>query len=226
VRTPFLLVNFKAYPEALGPKALDLAKACADVAEETGRSLAVAPSAFDLALIAKSVRIPAFAQHLDPAETGKATGWLPPEAALAAGAVGTIVNHSERKVAWEEMRDLIRRCRDLGLEVVVCADDPAEAETAARLAPDYIAIEPPELIGGDASVTAAKPEVITKSVTRIRATNPNVQVLCGAGVKTGKDVAKALELGTVGVLLASGVVKAKNPQKALLDLAKGLTRGA
>ena len=226
MRTPFLLVNFKAYPEALGPKAVALAKACALVEEDTGRSLAVAPSAFDLGLVAKSVRLPVFAQHLDPAEAGQSTGWVPPEAALAAGAVGTIVNHSERKVAWEEMRDLVRRCHDLGLEVVVCADDVAEAETAARLAPDFLAIEPPELIGGEVSVTTAKPEVITKAVARIHATNPKVQVLCGAGVKTGKDVAKALELGTVGVLLASGVVKAKNPEKALRDLAKGLRREA
>ena len=226
MRTPFLLVNFKAYPEALGAKAVELARTCAKVEEDTGHSLAVAPSAFDLALVAKSVRLPVFAQHLDPAEAGKATGWLPPEAALAAGAVGTIVNHSERKVAWEEMRDLIRRCREIGLEVVVCADDVAEAETAARLGPDYLAIEPPELIGGDVSVTTARPEVITRAVERIRATNPKVQVLCGAGVKTGKDVAKALELGTVGVLLASGVVKAKSPEKALRDLAKGLPRGA
>ena len=226
MRTPFLLVNFKAYAEALGPRSVELARSCAKVAEETGRSLAVAPSAFDLAFVAKSVRIPVFAQHLDPAEAGKATGWLPPEAAVAAGAVGTLVNHSERKVAWEEMRDLIARGRKLGLEVVVCADDVAEAETAAKLGPDYIAIEPPELIGGTVSVTTARPEVITKSVRRIHGTNPNVQVLCGAGVKTGKDVAKALELGTVGVLLASGVVKAKNPEKALRDLAKGLGRAA
>lgn len=226
MRTPFLLVNLKAYPEALGAKAVELAKLCALVAEETGRSLAVAPSAFDLARVAHAVRIPVFAQHLDPRETGKATGWTPPEAALAAGAVGTIVNHSERKVAWEEMRDLIASCRRLGLEVVACADDVAEAVTAAKLGPDYLAVEPPELIGGDVSVTTAKPEAITRAVERIRATNPAVEPLCGAGVKTGKDVARALELGTVGVLLASGVVKAKDPGKALRDLARGLGRSA
>ena len=79
MRTPFILVNFKAYPEALGAKAVELAKVCAKVEEDTGRSLAVAPSAFDLALVAKSVRLPVFAQHLDPIETGKSTGWLPPE---------------------------------------------------------------------------------------------------------------------------------------------------
>jgi triosephosphate isomerase len=226
VRTPFLLVNFKAYPQALGAKAVALAKVCAAVAEDTGRSIAVAPSALDLAFVAKSVRIPVFAQHLDPVEAGKSTGWIPPEAALAAGAVGTLVNHSERKVAWEEMRDLVKRCNGVGLEVVVCADDVAEAETAAKLGPDFIAIEPPELIGGDVSVTAAKPEIITKAVSRIHGANPHVQVLCGAGVKTGKDVAKALELGTVGVLLASGVVAARNPEKALRDLMKGLPRAA
>lgn len=226
MRTPFLLVNFKAYPEALGPKAVELAALCADVAESSGRSLAIAPSALDLSLVAKSVRIPVFAQHLDPVATGKATGWIPPQAALAAGAVGTIVNHSERKVAWEEMRDLIRACRELGLEVVACADDVAEAETAAKLGPDYIAVEPPELIGGDVSVTSAKPEVITNAVERIRATNPKVEVLCGAGVKTAKDVTAAIRLGAVGVLLASGVVKARNPGRAVRDLAKGLPRAA
>jgi triosephosphate isomerase len=50
----------------------------------------------------------------------------------------------------------------------------------------------------------------------------DVGVFCGAGVKDRRDVRKALELGTVGVLLASGVVKAKDPEKALRDLASGL----
>src|SRR5206468_12339966 len=153
-------------------------------------------------------------------------GWLAAEGALAAGGVGTIVNHSERKVAWEESRDLVKRCHDLGLEVVVCADDPGEAGTAAKLGPDYIAIEPPELIGGEVSVTTAKPEVISRAVDRIHAVNPKVVVLCGAGVRTRKDVARALELGTSGVLLATGVVKAKDPEGALRNLIKGLPSGA
>ena len=133
-----------------------------------------------------------------------------------------MINHSELKVAWEEMATSVPRCRKLGLEVIACADDLAEAETLAKLSPEYIAIEPPELIGGDVSVTTAKPEVITKAVDRIRAANPKVNVFCGAGVRTRKDVAKALELGTMGVLLSSGVVKAKDPEKALRDLVKGL----
>src|SRR3989475_4208545 len=222
MRVPAIVLNFKTYPEILGKKGWELAKRFAAVADDTGASIVLAPPTSDLAHIAKLVHIPVIGQHVDAVEPGPMTGWTPPEALLEAGAAGTMVNHSERKVAWEEMAKSIPRCRDLGLEVIACADDTVEAETIAKLSPEYIAIEPPELIGGDVSVTTAKPEVITKAVDRIRAGNPRVSVLCGAGVQTRKDVAKALELGTVGVLLSSGVVKAKDPEKALRDLVKGL----
>ena len=222
MRLPAIVVNFKVYPEVLGKKGGALANACAKVAEATGASIVVAPPTSDLAHIAKSVRIPVFGQHVDAVDAGPRTGWAPPEALLESGAAGTLINHSERKVAWEEMKAVLPRCRDLGLEVIACADDLAEAETLAKLSPDFIAIEPPELIGGDVSVTTAKPEVVSGAVERIRSANPKVRVLCGAGVKTSKDVRKAIDLGTVGVLLASGVVKAKDPEKALRDLVKGL----
>src|SRR5947208_16736075 len=110
------------------------------------------------------------------------------------------------------MAKSIPRCQQIGLEVIACADDIAEAETLAKLSPEYIAIEPPELIGGSVSVTTAKPEVISRAVDRIHAVNPKVVVLCGAGVRSWKDVAKALQLGTSGLLLATGAVKAKDPE--------------
>ena len=222
MRTPAIVVNFKAYPEAMGPKALAVAKIAAEIANRTGASIVVAPAATDVARIAHEVRIPVFAQHVDAVEAGARTGWLPPEAALEAGAAGTLLNHSERKIPMKNLQAIIPRCEALGLEVVGCADDLAEAESIARLGPEYVAIEPPELIGGDVSVTRAKPEVVSGAVARIRKVNPRVKVLCGAGVRTAKDVARAIELGTVGVLLASGVVKAKDPKKALADLARGL----
>jgi triosephosphate isomerase len=222
MRTPVIVLNLKAYEEALGAKALALARMCAEVSERTGASIAVAPAGPDLARVAHEVRIPVLAQHVDAVGAGARTGWIPPEAALAAGAVGTLLNHSERKVPRKDMETVIPRCEALGLEVVCCADDLGEAEAVARLSPDYVAIEPPELIGGDVSVTSANPGIVAGAVERIHGVNTKVEVLCGAGVKTGKDVAKALELGTVGVLLASGVVKAKDPKKALTDLAKGL----
>jgi triosephosphate isomerase (TIM) len=222
MRLPAIVLNFKTYPEILGKKGWDLAKRFAAVADDTGASIVLCPPAADVAHVAKLVHLPVFAQHVDAVEPGQTTGWAPPEELLEAGAAGTLINHSERKVAWEEMAKSIPKCQAIGLEVVACADDIAEAETLAKLSPEYIAIEPPELIGGDVSVTTAEPEVVSRTVERIRGANPRVAVLCGAGVKTRKDVATALELGTSGVLLSSGVVKAKDPEKALRDLVKGL----
>ena len=147
MRVPAIVVNFKVYPEVLGKRGWDLAAMCARVAQDTGASIVIAPPLSDLARVAKLVRIPVFGQHADTAEAGAATGWLPPEALLEAGAAGTLVNHSERKIPHKNVASLIPRCEALGLEVVACADDLKEAEALARLAPDYVAIEPPELIG-------------------------------------------------------------------------------
>lgn len=222
MRLPAIVLNFKVYPEVLGRKGWELARMAAAVAEDTGASIVVAPPLSDLAHIAKAVHIPVFGQHADTAEAGAHTGWIPPEALLEAGAAGTLLNHSERKIPQKNVAALIPRCETLGLEVIACADDLKEAETLARLSPDFIAIEPPELIGGDVSVTTARPEVVSGAVDAIHRIDAEIGVLCGAGVKDRKDVTKALELGTVGVLLASGVVKAKHPEKALRDLVKAL----
>jgi len=92
----------------------------------------------------------------------------------------------------------------------------------AELNPTFIAVEPPELIGGDISVTTADPAIVSDTVAAVKAVNPSVRVLCGAGVKNGKDVAKALELGAEGVLLASGVTKAKDVHAVLADLVASL----
>src|SRR2546428_12399338 len=131
----------------------------------------------DLAHVAKLVHTPVFGEHGDGVDRSPTTGWTPPEALLEAGAAGTLINHSERKVAWEEMAQSVPRCRRLGREVIACADDIAEAETLSKLAPEHIAIEPPELTGGDARVPTANPAVITKAVDRIRPANPQVAVL-------------------------------------------------
>src|SRR3989442_9036110 len=181
MRLPTIVVNCKTYPEALGKRGWDLAGRLAAVAQETGASVVLAPPASDLAHVAKLVRIPVFAQHVDAVTPGPTTGWLPPESLLEAGIAGTLINHSERKVAWEEMAKSVPRCRELGLEVIACADDIVEAETLAKLSPEYIAIEPPELIGGNGSVTAANPASGSGGLEPSRALNPKIFVLFGGG---------------------------------------------
>lgn len=221
VKTPVLILNFKAYPEALGPQGIALAQLCDHLARRTRTSLAIAPALVDLALVARTVSIPVLAQHCDPREAGSQTGWVVPESVKAAGALGTLLNHAEHPLPKAQLESLVRRCSELGLETVVCANDLRAAKVAAAPGPTFVAIEPPELIGGDVSVTSARPEVVRDGVQAVHGVDPEVRVLCGAGVKTGADVRKALELGTDGVLLASGVVKAPSPAEALEDLLSG-----
>ena len=133
------------------------------------------------------------------------------------GAIGSLVNHSEHQLPLPQIKKTIDRLRALGMLSVACASTPAMAVNIAKFNPDIIAIEPPELIGGDIAVSQAKPQVITQTTSRIR----NIPVLCGAGVKTKDDVVKSIKLGAKGILVASGVTNAKNPEKVLTELVRG-----
>jgi triosephosphate isomerase len=223
---PLIIVNFKTYLEATGRRALELAKRCEKVASEFGVSVAVAPQAVDIAAVASSVSIPVLAQHVDPYPPGAYTGSISIEAVKEAGAVGTLVNHSEKRLRIDEIDEVVKRARDAGLEVVVCANTPEVAASLSALRPRFIAIEPPELIGTGKAVSKTRPEVITDTIKLIRRVNPEVIVICGAGITSGEDVEAALNLGAQGILVASGVVKAKDQEGALRDLVNGLVRGA
>jgi triosephosphate isomerase len=216
--SPVLLINLKTYDEGTGANALKLVKAVASLADAT--EIIFAAQAADIRMLSKETRIPIFAQHVDPVKFGSSTGWILPEAVKSAGASGTLLNHSERRIDFETAKRSLARCRELGLRVVMCAESPEKARELASLRPDYIAIEPPELIGGDISVSKARPEVITESVKKVHAV-AHVPVLCGAGVKDGEDVRKALALGAKGILVASGVVKSAKPLEAIKDLLSG-----
>jgi triosephosphate isomerase len=224
ISPPIILLNFKCYLEATGAKAVQLAKYAQQVSEKFGVIVAVAPQAADIRLVSQQVKVPVFAQHIDPIAAGSHTGHMLAESVLEAGASGVIINHSERRLRADVIEDTIVRARGLGLTTTVCANTPGIAEAIAALNPDMVAVEPPELIGSGVAVSKAKPEIITDTVSRIRKINKDVMILCGAGITSGDDVREALRLGTQGVILASGVVKAKNQLAAIEDLASGCRR--
>lgn len=178
----------------------------------------------DINRIANEVDIPVFAQHVDPINYGSHTGHILPQAIKEAGAIGTIINHSERRLKLTDINTAIRMASEAGLTSIVCADTPEVSAAVAALNPDVIAVEPPELIGTGIPVSKAKPEVVTNSIKLIRKVNPTVIILCGAGITKGADVKAALKLGTEGILIASGVVKAKDQYTALLDLAEAMMK--
>jgi triosephosphate isomerase len=222
LKTPVIVLNVKTYSEATWQKALEIASLMDKISNETGASMAIAVQATDISLCANKVSIPVFAEHIDPIKPGSHTGWTLPEAVKAAGAVGTLINHSEHRLKLGDIDICITRAKELSLDYIVCSHDIASSKQIAKFSPNFIAVEPPELIGGDISVTTADPGIVSGTVNEVRGVDKKVKVLCGAGVKNGKDVAKALELGSEGVLLASGVVKADDKEKVIRDLISGL----
>ncbi len=215
---PIIAVNFKVYPQVMGEGALKLARICDEVASETGAQIIISPPMTELSRVAAEVDIPVFAQHADPAKVGSSTGHVPLELIRESGASGVIINHSEHRMGMADIEFLVKKSKYLGLETIVCTNNVPVSGAAAALNPNYVAIEPPELIRGDISVTTVDPSIVSNSVAEVRRISPDVSVLCGAGVKNGGDVKKAVELGAEGVLLASGVVKAEDPKSVLLNL--------
>ncbi len=215
LQTPMVIVNFKTYLESTGKKAVELAKQAERASKETGACIIVAPQFADLAKIAEEVEIPVFAQHVDPIKPGNSTGHILVESVKEAGAVGTLINHSERQLRLIDIDAIIALTKEKGLTSCVCANNPSVSAAVAAMHPDITSVEPPELIGSGISVSKAKPEIITDTVKLVQKVNPKMTILCGAGISTAEDVSIALQLGTQGVLVASGIVKAKDPYSVL-----------
>lgn len=223
--SPLFLLNLKSYPGCVGEGARRLGELLQQVGQESGVAVAIAPAPADLALLARALSIPVLAQHIDPLPPGARTGYLVPEAAVASGVRGSLVNHSEHRLPYEVVGATVSRLADTGLVPVVCARDVSESARLAAFRPPYLAVEPPELIGGDRAVSTAAPEVVSGSVEAVRRASATTRVLCGAGIHDRADVEAAIDLGAQGVLVASAVTRASDPAAALWELLAGFPRG-
>lgn len=215
-----LIINTKAYSEASGSNFQELLKACKSLqnkAKKLNVELILVPQ---LPELKESIsQVPTYAQHCDPIDPGSHTGFIPPQTLSQLGCRGTLLNHSEHTLPLEVLKKSILMARVAGLTTCVCARTPQAVKKIVHLEPDMIALEPPELIGGDISISTAKPELITESLL----ISQSIPLLVGAGVKTTQDVKKAVELGAKGILVASGVVKAQNKKKAIEELLIGFS---
>ena len=217
-RTPIVILNFKTYLESTGNNALKLAMASEIVAEETGVNIIIAPQSPDIYRLTNEVKIPVFAQHVDAVNAGGHTGSSLIECIQEAGAVGCLVNHSEQRMKLADMDMVVKKLREKNMVSVLCTNNIETSAAASTLKPDFVAIEPPELIGSGIPVSKAEPEIVEGTVDIIHEINPKISVLCGAGISTGEDMMAAMDLGAEGVLLASGIIMAKDPKEALLNL--------
>jgi triosephosphate isomerase (TIM) len=220
LKLPVIAINLKRYDEVIGKNAVKFAKAAKKLSLKHKVTILIAPPEY--AIEDSSKLTPTLSQHLDPFEPGAHTGSMLAKEVKDLGAVGSLINHSEKRIPANDVKTCVEMCKKYGLLSVVCVKDCQEARAFASFNPDFIAIEPPELIGGDISVSTAQPEIVRNAVNCVKVVSPSTNVLCGAGVKTRDDVRKSIELGASGVLLASGVAKAPNIVKAMEELIMGL----
>ncbi len=215
------IINCKNYEEIAGDKIIEFVNIAEKISKKYKIKIAVAPPQHLIGLVANS-SIPILAQHVDNSKIGSTTGFIIPELLKKSKVSGSLINHSEHRISEKEITELVLRLRELKMISVVCVKDVAEAKKYAKLNPDYIAIEPPELIGSGKAVSKERPELITKSVDAVNSANNKTKLLCGAGIVSGYDVTKALELGSKGILVASGIIKAKNWTKVIGEFSKAM----
>ncbi len=217
IRPPVFEVGLKAY--CWGEAAVRLAVAADRAAEELGVSVVFNPQAVDIpAVAAATSRILVFAQHMDPVEPGRGVGTVLAEALREAGAVGTLLNHSERPMQPDALRRAVARAKEAGLATLVFADTPAQAAEIARLGPDIVLAEPPSLIATGTSVGNVMAAFVAEAVEAVRSVDPAILVMSGAGVNGPDDVAAMIRLGLDGTGSSSGILRAGDPVGAMRSM--------
>jgi len=209
-RAPVFEIGLKGY--AYGAEAVRLAVAADRIAAAHDVTVVFDPQAVDIPAVAAATRhLRVFAQHMDPVAVGRGVGAMLPEALRDAGAVGTLLNHSERRMTLADIARAIRRADEVGLATMVCADSPEEAAAIAQLGPDIVLAEPPELIATSRSAATEMRGFVERSVELVRGVDPDIIVMCGAGVQTPDDVERMIRLGVGGTGSSSGILGAEDP---------------
>jgi triosephosphate isomerase len=217
-----IFVNYKAYEEGTGQNAIALTKILEEVAHETQVKIIPVVQIIDAEMVVTSTTLEVWIQHVDPITYGAHTGWTLPEEAAKIGISGVFLNHSEHKFDnFENLYTANEKAMSANLKTLVFATDLEELKKVCDLAPTYVAYEPAELVGSTTvSVAQAKPEIVSQAGGIARSFG--LPLIVGAGIHSMEDVKKSLELGAVGVAVATDVVKATDPKKELLDLVEGL----
>ena len=215
------VINCKNYEEISGNKIIKFIKIAEKVSKKYKIKIAISPPQHLIGLAANS-SISILAQHIDDSKIGSTTGFIVPELLKKSKVSGSLINHSEHRISSKEIEKLVLKLKELKMTSIVCVKDIAEVKKYVKLDPDFIAIEPPELIGSGKAVSKEKPELIAKAASIVNNSKNKTELLCGAGIVSGEDVAKAIELGSKGILVASGIIKAKSWNKVISEFAKAL----
>ena len=220
ITPPFFEIGPKAY--LYGETVLALARHADTMSEKYAVQIVFTPQYVDIPLLAHEMkRVLVFAQHMDSLEVGRGIGTVLPEAVKAAGAVGVLLNHVEKRLSMDELRRTMKRADEVGLAAMVCADNLEDAAVIARMQPNIIIVESPELIGVGKRADGDQ-EAIAKINQTIWDINPEIKVLHGAGISCGQDVYDIIAAGAQGTGSTSGIIKANDPFAMLEEMIRSV----
>lgn len=214
IRAPYFEIGPKCF--MWGERMLKLAKEIDRIAYKYDLDVIVTPQYTDIRLLAENTQyIHVYAQHMDTLRPGRGLGSVLPESVKEAGAVGVMLNHAEKKLTLEQVKESIIRADEVGLASIVCADSVAEIEAVARMKPNLIVAEPTELIG---TGVASDMKYVVDTIKAVRDIDSRIMVLQGAGISGPEDVARVIRAGAEATGCTSGVFKAENPEAAAEEM--------
>ena len=220
IKPPFFEIGPKAY--IYGEEMLKLAKAIDKTAIKYDVDVILTPQYTDIATLCQNTeRIFIFAQHMDYLPIGRGLGSVLPEAVRAAGAVGTMLNHAEKKLSYEEIQKTIARADEVGLATIVCADTVEEISAIAHMSPNLLVAEPTDLIGTGKTSGSA---YIKDTLKTVREINPDIMVLQAAGISNGQDVYDTIKQGALATGSTSGILKAPDPAAMVEEMLSALRK--
>ena len=220
ISEPFFEYGPKCY--MYGDTLLNIAKGLDVLSEKYGVDVILDVPDTEIYNIAKNTkRIHVYSQHMDSLPVGKGMGKTLPEAVKAAGAVGVMLNHAERKLTLEEIEKAIKRADELGLATMVCADSVEEVKAIAKLGPNILVAEPSELIG---TGKPADKEYVDEVIKVIREINPDIKPFPSAGISKGQDCYNIIKAGASASGCSSAIAKAEDPLKLAEEMIAAVRR--
>ncbi len=222
IEPPFFEIGPKAY--LYGKALLKLAQHADKLSQKFNVRIIITPQCVDIPMLVRETEhILVFAQHMDPLKIGRGIGSVLPEAIKEAGAVGTLLNHVEKKLTLAEIERTIQRADEIDLATMVCADNAKEAIEIAKMCPNIILVESPNLI--EAGKRAINDQLEIKKVNQmIWEINPNILVLHGGGMSTAEDAYNIVKWGAQATGSTSGVILAEDPFKRLEEMISAMRK--
>ena len=211
-----IFLALKTYKETTSNEGIKKLSSVKKVSEEFNIPIIAVAQATEIYRIKKELDIEVWAQHVDPIDPEKNTGWISPYSVKEAGATGVLINHSEHKVKEEVIIETIKKARQYNLKTLLIGQTVEMVKRFDSYDIDYLSFEKEDLIASTISMIDQQEETIKSLVKTIK--HP---LIIGAGINDGEDARKSKAAGAAGILMATYFIQASDPEQKLKELAEG-----